>query len=142
VDIKGGLLLDTHVWFWFQSGNSQRLSQTFVRQLESRQRAGELFVSACSAWEIANLVAKQRITLDRSVEHWIESGLEDGGLRLLPLTTRILIESTRLPGEIHRDPADRMIVATAREHNLTLLSRDESILAYAADGHVKARSPK
>lgn len=142
MELRGAVLLDTHVWVWLQSRNSTRLSKESFRQAEAWQAEGRLYVSAASAWEIAQLVARKKIDLGRSVEHWIATGLEDGGLQMLPLSTRILIESTRLPGDLHRDPADRMLIATAREHNLTLLTRDEKILQYAANGHAKVRSPK
>ena len=142
MDIKGDVLLDTHVWLWFQGGDSKQLKADFVRFMESLQVSRRLYVSAVSVWEIANLVARGRIELDRSIEHWVEVGLEDGSIQMLPLSARILIESTRLPGDVHGDPADRMLIATAREHNMTLVTRDKLILSYAKRGHVNVLSPK
>jgi PIN domain nuclease of toxin-antitoxin system len=71
-----------------------------------------------------------------SIDRFLHEATVDGGLQLLPITTQILIESTRLPGNIHRDPSDRILVATAREHGLTLLTRDRDLLAYGRKGHL------
>ena len=110
-----------------------------MQELESCQRRGELCVSAISILEIARLVALSRYDLMMSVEEFVEEGTGDGGLRLLDLSPRILIASTRLPGTVDRDPSDRLLIATAREHGLTLLTRDKDILSYAAQGHLNVR---
>lgn len=133
----GSFLLDTHEWLWFQNGDAAKLKAAAVRQFTELQRRGELFVSAVSIWEIAIAVSKERLYLGSSVEDWVQQGLADDGLQLRPLTPRILIESTRLAGYPHGDPGDRMLIATAREQDLTLITRDDKILAYGAEGHVK-----
>jgi len=96
-------------------------------------------VSAVSVWEVARLVADGDIELGMSIDRFVREATIDGGLSLLPLTTQILIESTRLPEDIHRDPSDRLLVATAREPGLTLVTRDKPLLRYAKEGHLKAR---
>jgi len=130
-------LLDTHIWLWFQNGDEKKLKPATVREFTDLQRHGKLFVSAISIWEIAISVSKQRLYLGASVEDWVEQGLMDDGLQLLPTTPRILIESTRLPGYPFGDPGDRILIATAREHDLTFITRDDKILKYAAQSHLR-----
>jgi PIN domain nuclease of toxin-antitoxin system len=129
-------LLDTHEWIWFLRGDATRLKASAVEEFLSWQRAEILCVSSASVWEIAVAVSKGRLTLDTSVEDWIARSTVEGGLKLLPLTSSILIESTRLPEYSHKDPVERMIVATAREHNLTLVTRDDKLLQYGAKRHI------
>jgi len=130
-------LLDTHEWLWLQNGDTKKLKPAVVKEFIQLQKRGELFVSAISVWEIALSVSKQRLYLGSSVEDWIEEGLTDDGLQLLPLTPTILIESTRLAGYSFGDPGDRILIATARENDLILVTRDRKILNYGAEGHVK-----
>lgn len=134
-----GYLLDTHAWLWVQRGEKRELSPALVDELEDYQRRGEVFVSAISILEIARLVASGGFDLGMSVEQFLDEGTADGGFRLLDLSPRILIGSTRLPGKLHRDPSDRLLIATARDHGLTLVTRDRDILAYARDGHLNVR---
>ena len=103
-----GYLLDTHAWLWVQRGQIGSLSADLLRQLNNFQRQGEVYLSAISVLEIARMVATGQYDLGISVDRFVAEATEDEGLRLLALSVRILIESTRLPGEIHRDPADRI----------------------------------
>ena len=96
------------------------------------------FVAAISAWEIAMLVAKGRLALDRDVGQWLDAELCLPGLRLAALDPVVAVDSTRLPGDIHGDPADRLIVATARHHAAVLITEDRLMLHYSEAGHVKA----
>jgi PIN domain nuclease of toxin-antitoxin system len=130
-------LLDTHEWLWFLRGDATRLNASAVEEFLNWQRQEILFVSTASIWEVALSVSKGRLALGTSVEDWVGRSTVAGGLKLLPLTASILIESTRLPDYPHKDPGDRMILATAIEHNLTLVTRDDTILKYGAKGHVK-----
>ncbi len=77
--------------------------------------------------------------LGTTIETFLSETEQNAGLRVLPVSHEVLIASTRLPGDMHRDPADRIIVATAREHGLALYTHDKAILRYAAAGHVSAR---
>jgi PIN domain nuclease of toxin-antitoxin system len=86
------------------------------------------------------LEANGRITLSRSIDEWVRAALTAPGLRLVDLTPEISIEGTRLPGTPHGDPADRMIVATTRVLGGTLVTCDDQILSYGAEGHVRVRS--
>ncbi len=131
------VLLDTHVWVWLMEGRAGVNSKA-VRLME---RAGEesfLRVSAISPWEVGMLEARGRLRFDIPCEEWVEHAFGLPGLSLMPLTPSICVRSSRLPGDFHGDPADRIIVATARELGAVLLTRDEPILQYAAQGHVQA----
>lgn len=83
-----------------------------------------------SCWEVAMLAGKSRIELSMDVEIWINLALKHPKVRLLPLTPQIAVLSTRLPGEFHGDPADRLIVATALTHQVPLISKDRKIQAW------------
>lgn len=122
------ILLDTHIWVWWVDENPQ-LSQRHVQFIQDNEQEG-LGVSAISCWEVAKLVELGRLGLDGSVEAWMEQAIAYPGIELLPLTPQIAIESTKLPGNFHRDPADQIIVATARVYNLTILTVDRLILDY------------
>jgi PIN domain nuclease of toxin-antitoxin system len=131
-------LLDTHYWIWLQLGDASQIKSDARDELLAIQRKRTLFLSAISILEIARLSSDGLLDLSMSVDQFVEVAIRSGGLQLLPLTTRILIESMRLPGTIHRDPADRLLVATAREHGLTLVTRDKALNKYAEQGHLNA----
>ena len=88
-------------------------------------------VSAISVWEIAKLVEYRRLKLPCSIDKWFKQALNYPGISILELTPEIAVESTRLPGEFHRDPADQIIVATARIYNCPLVTSDNKILSYS-----------
>ena len=122
------ILLDTHIWVWWADENPQlpALHRSWIKT----NLGDGLGVSIISCWEVAKLVQLGRLKLDCTVEEWIEQGLGLEGIELLQLTARIAIESTQLPGEFHRDPADQIIVATARVWGCPLLTADNRILNY------------
>lgn len=126
------IVLDTHIWVWWVHGDERLTSnQTQVIQANETEVIG---VSAISCWEIAKLVELGRLELSTPLEKWFEQALNYPGIRIMELTPEIATESTRLPGEFHRDPADQLIVATARILNCVLVTSDERILNYP---HVK-----
>jgi len=133
--VKAPLLLDTHTLIWLMEGAS-RLSRTARKLAEEAAKDGVLRVSAISLWEIATLESKGRLSFDRDCQTWINEMLASPGLHLVPLTPEIAVQSTRLPGTIHGDPADRILIATARVLNATLLTADDKILAYAKAGYL------
>jgi PIN domain nuclease of toxin-antitoxin system len=96
------------------------------------------FVSVMSIWEMGVLEAKERLRFHQGLKDWVEKALGTPGIRLQNLTPSIAIESTRLPGEFHADPMDRILVATARELNATIITAGAGILAYANRNYVKA----
>ena len=122
------ILLDTHIWIWWV-GQDARLTPEQKSLLEQHQASG-LGVSVISCWEVAKLVELGRLQLALPVLQWLERALAYPGVRLLNLTPRIAVESTELPGEFHRDPADQILVATARVLNVPMLTVDRKILDY------------
>lgn len=123
------LLLDTHVWWWSLS-EPENLSAVSRNAIE-RTKTDERFIASISIWEFAMMAAKKRIELRISSEEWLSRAIDDTGISVFELTPAIATESCHLPGDFHKDPVDRIIVATARVHNLTLLTKDEKILAYS-----------
>jgi PIN domain nuclease of toxin-antitoxin system len=136
------LVLDTHIWIWLMEGVSGELSAATVRLIDQAAANSALAVSAISVWEVAMLDQRGRVTLSRSIDEWVRMALTAPGIRLVDLSPEIALESARLPGEPHGDPADRILVATARVLGGTLITRDKKILRYAAAGHVRARDGK
>jgi PIN domain nuclease of toxin-antitoxin system len=107
-----------------------------VKAVEEVARYGLVRVSAISVWEVAMLEAKGRIRLSKDCLSWVNEALRAPGLGLIPMTPEIAVESSRLPGAFHGDPADRILVATARREGAILLTRDEKILAYGKAKHL------
>jgi PIN domain nuclease of toxin-antitoxin system len=132
------ILLDTHVWVWW-SVESERLSPRHRELIDVAEPDG-IRVSVFSFWEVAMLATKgSRVDLaGLTVDQWFGRVLQVPTLHVLPLTPQILLESTRLPEPFHSDPADRIIVATARSHGATLLTQDRKILDYP---HVRTSGP-
>jgi PIN domain nuclease of toxin-antitoxin system len=125
------ILLDTHVWIWsFEP--SPRLDREHLRLIE--ENYGKLVISAASLWEVSMLVSKKRIDLGYPLQQWFELATSGLGILTLPLSAEVAREAYQLPGKFHEDPADRLIVATARIHNCLLLTEDSKIRKYP---HVK-----
>ncbi len=122
------IVLDTHIWVWWVH-DDEHLSQV-QREAITANETDVIGVSAISCWEIAKLVEYGRLELPCTLETWFEQALSYPGIQLLALTPEIAIESTRLPGEFHRDPADQIIVATARVYGCPLVTLDDKILNY------------
>jgi len=131
------LLLDTHVWIWLVNGDEQ-LSAGIRSAIDEAASHDRVWVSAISMWEVGMLEAKGRLRLTRDCLAWVREALAKPGLTLVPLSPSVAVGSSRLPGEFHGDPADRILVATARELRATLVTSDGPILRYAAAGHVLA----
>ena len=129
------LLVDTHILIWLAEGAAD-LDSASVARLEDVTRADGLAVSPISFWEVAMLQERQRITLSLPVRSWREIVLETRGFIEAPLTGEIAIESVNLPGKFHKDPADRILIATARLNGWTLATRDDRILSYGNAGNI------
>ncbi len=123
------LLLDTHVWIWMLAGD-QRLSPKSATRIEAAQQNQGLYLSDISLWEVSMLASKGRITLDQPTLQWLKHALKISNVQLIRLLPEIVVESTELPDHFHGDPADRLLIATARILELTLATHDEKILAY------------
>ncbi len=122
------IVLDTHIWLWWVHDPSQ-LTKSQAEDLQQYEN-DIMGVSIFSCWEVAKLVQLQRLDLPCPLRDWFELALEYPGIHLLQLTPEILIESTQLPGKFHRNPADQIIVATARVHDCPLVTSDGKILGY------------
>jgi PIN domain nuclease of toxin-antitoxin system len=131
------LIVDTHVFVWLLS-KSKQLGPNALEAIKGAASLNSLYVSAITPWEIAMLVSKGKLTLERDVGEWLEMALALPGFRLKALSPAIAVASTRLPGEINSDPADRIIVATARHLGVPLVTADEKLLGYSTQGHIKS----
>ena len=127
------IVLDTHTLVWWVTGDPT-LSKKAKSVIEREQDGGEIVVSAISAWEITILVEKARLVLSMDVGSWLATVTEIEGVKFLPVDVEIASKSVLLPGEFHKDPADRMIVATARKLAVPVVTKDEKIRSYP---HVK-----
>lgn len=125
------LLLDTCAMLWLAEG--------IELTTEARKAAADskLTVSPISVWEIANLVRKNRIVLAMPVAKWFRQTMDIMAAAMSELTVEILANSCELPGSPPSDPADRILIATAREASMVLMTRDKHILAYSAAGYVR-----
>ena len=130
------IVLDTHVFVWVMEDDAKLGIETRQTIVEASKN-NEVGVSAITPWEIALLVEKGRLRLAREVAEWLDAALAVPGVRLLPIEPRIALDSVRLPSAFHADPADWLIVATARHWNATLITADGAIIAYAKVGHVE-----
>ncbi len=127
------ILLDTHTWIW--SHSATKLLSDNVKKLIKKTQTDQRAIASISIWEFAMMVTKGRINVKIDPKRWLNNAIGKSGLRVIELTPEIAMESCNLPGDFHKDPADRIIVATARTHNLTLLTKDRKILEYS---HVTA----
>lgn len=127
------IVLDTHALVWWVNGD-ETLSEKAKAAIEQEMAGGEIIVSAISAWEIAMLVEREKLVLTMDVGSWLATVAEIDAMRFMPVDVEIAMKSVELPGEFHKDPADRMIVATARKLAAPLVTKDEKIRAYT---HVK-----
>jgi PIN domain nuclease of toxin-antitoxin system len=119
-------ILDTHAWIWWVQADP-RLDRRTVAALDALPTDDRPAVCAISLWEVAMLVALGRLTLGEPLESWLEAAADPQSVRVLPITPAIAAEVARLPETFHRDPADRLIVASCRVLGHPLLTRDRAI---------------
>lgn len=127
------IVLDTHVWVWWVS-SPEKISETAREVIDGAMEREEIFVSSISCWEIALLSRKGRLELTIPVEDWVARSEALPFFRFVPFDNRVALRSNRLPGELHEDPADRVIIATALTLGAPLVSKDKKIRDYP---HVK-----
>ena len=127
-------LLDTHTWIWWHMSPG-KLSQKVKRLITDSRHYEEMLLSAISPWEFSKLLEKKRLGISCDPEEWLNAALDMPKLRLVPLSPDLAYRSTILPQPFHNDPADQIIVATAREEEAVLLTKDETLLSY---NHVKS----
>ena len=101
-----------------------------IKKTTPDQRA----IASISIWEFAMMACRKKIEMKITPDEWLSYALDKTGIRVLEINPKIAIDVCNLPGDFHKDPADRLIVATARVNNLTLITKDEKILKYS---HVK-----
>ena len=120
-------LLDTHIWLWWLLGQPE-LSTAERVALDALAAAGTPpAISAISLWEAQMLASKERLQLDTPLTHWLPAAAAPEIVTVLPLNTDVILALDALPTGFHGDPADRIIVATARAHGLPLATRDGNI---------------
>jgi PIN domain nuclease of toxin-antitoxin system len=129
------IVIDTHVLIWAVNDDGQ-LGASARATIEETSKNDRVLVSAISPWEVAMLSQKGRLSLGREVGAWIAEALDLPGIQLAPIEPSIAVDSVRLPGTLHPDPADRFIIATARYANAPLMTADQAILTYGEAGHV------
>ena len=122
------IVLDTHVWVWWIL-DTDELSEAQIHALADSE-FDQIGISVTSCWEIAKLFEYGRLELPVGVSEWIDTALSYPKVTFLDLSPEIAIESTQLPGDFHRDPADQIIVATARIYGCSLASSDDKIIRY------------
>jgi PIN domain nuclease of toxin-antitoxin system len=130
------IVLDTHVIAWFVQGNdrlgvkAQKLVQEVIAQ-------GEAVISTITFWEIAMLSRRGKLNLRRPVRDWIAAFYEKSGILVTEISREIAVAAGELGDDIHGDPSDRLIIATALYHDCSLLTADRAILGYGTAGHVQ-----
>ena len=120
------VLLDTHVWVWWLTSGSP-LSRAERDALDAKAGRRELFLSAISLWEAQVLRAKQRLELPLRFADWLARAADEHIISVLPLSIEVVLALDALPASFHGDPADRLIVATARTHAMPLATHDAAI---------------
>jgi PIN domain nuclease of toxin-antitoxin system len=134
--VMSKLLLDTHILIWSLT-KSDELSPEVKEVIKSAKADKSLYLSSISLWEIAMLAQKQRISVYRRIADFLQTIENIRGLNILQITANIAAESVTLPGDIHNDPADRIIIASCREISATLVTRDQKIIDWGNLGHMK-----
>jgi PIN domain nuclease of toxin-antitoxin system len=122
-------LLDTHAWVWWLT-EDRRLSRRARSTIAAGLSDQDLWISLISVWEVAKKVEKQQLVLDRALDQWLDEALAPDGLGVWELTRPILVESCALPQPFHGDPADMLLVATARHHGAVVITKDQQIRRY------------
>lgn len=135
--LEPSLLLDTCAAIWISS-NQPMARATEDALAGARARVEKIFVSPITAWELGLLVSRGRLNLQMTPERWFERLMQAPGLHLSDMAPSVLIAASFLPGNPPRDPADRVLAATAREHGYQLVTRDRRLLDYAEQGHIQA----
>ncbi len=125
------IVLDTHALLWWVNADG-RLSAAAQEAIEAERAAedGRLLVSAITAWEIAMLVQRGRLVLSMDVDDWLATVVSIEGVYFVPVTNAVAVQSVRLPGDFHPDPADRIITALARHHAVPVVTADRKIQDY------------
>ncbi|MDB4915018.1 MAG: domain nuclease [Gemmatimonadetes bacterium] len=128
---EGALLLDTHIWIWHLEGNTSHMAPAVTQLLDRAGARSGLHICDISAWEVAVKARKGKLQFSIDPMIWLRRAERAPGTRSLALDREILLASTMLPGNVHNDPADRMLLAAAKLNNLPLVTADALIVEYA-----------
>ncbi len=131
------LLLDTHVLVWLMFSDP-KLGKRANSTIQNASKENRLAISAITPWELGLLVSKKKVDLFKDVMEWVNDALGIPGMMLIGLEPEIAVASTRLPFDMHPDPADRILVATARRHGATLVTADRALLNLTAQKYFRA----
>ena len=123
------IVLDTHVWLWWLH-DPARLSPTAEKLIQQEQVSGSLVLSAISVWEVAVKVQSGKLIIPMDINRWYELARSYPATVIEPLKPVDAIASTQLPGNFHKDPADRIIISLSRRLGVPLLTCDLKILDY------------
>jgi PIN domain nuclease of toxin-antitoxin system len=123
------IVLDTHAWVWWVTGD-RRLSRRAAETIRASAEDSNVLLSPISVWEVAKKVEKRQLVLDRPMRDWLHEAIARPGMLLAELTPAILMDSCDLPQPFHGDPADQIIVATARDQRATIVTRDKPLRRY------------
>lgn len=127
------MLIDTHILLWFQAGEG-KLSDFEISEIEGAYRNREVSISCITIWELAFKARIKRLTFHLPFDAWLKGALQ--GVNVINIDADVAMESIYLPDCEHKDPADRFIIATARVHDLPLMTHDKKIRTYANKGYV------
>ena len=122
------ILLDTHVW-WYALNEPKKLSNKaykIIKENSPDKRA----IASISMWEFSMMVKTGKVEINIPTDQWLDQAVNSTGIEVYELNTKIAAESCNLPGEFHQDPADRIITATARINNITVITKDKKIIGY------------
>jgi len=134
-----GLLLDTCAVIWLSQ--DAPIAETAAEAiLATRSGGADIFVSVMTAWELGMLMSKGRVASTKHPLRWFEEFVDAAGVTVLDVSPAVLVAGSYLPTPVHNDPMDRIMIATAREHDLVILTRDRAILAYGEAGHVRTHA--
>ncbi len=136
IDSARPILLDTLIAIWL-ADNNPRLGRSIASLLEDGFNKNKLCMSIISAWEIGLLVSKKRLDLGQPPLSWLDIFIRRFKINLLEISPEIAVNSSYLPGKMHGDPADRIIIATAMTYGVDIVSADKNIISYAKQGFVR-----
>ena len=122
------ILLDTHAWFWALC-EPEKLSDQALQTITTT-KPSDRGIASISIWELVMMVTRARVQIHIPIDQWLKQAISNTGIKVFQLSPPIAIDSCSLPGQFHKDPADRLITATARVHGLTLVTKDTKILDY------------
>jgi PIN domain nuclease of toxin-antitoxin system len=123
------IVLDTPAWIWWATAD-RRLSRRARASIDKALARNEVWISVFSVWEMAKKVEKGQLALDRPLDEWLDAATGAEGFQIADVTRPVLVDSCRLPQPFHGDPADQIIVATARSLSATLVTRDARLRDY------------